>query len=104
MRKSCTMILLLATLLLASCAKLQKQFSAFTPDRNTAYLKHDVAEPMEIPANLSVNSEEMRNYYPLPKGPLPAEGAKPVDIVPPPVVRYQETQEHLQQEQESNNG
>ncbi len=95
--------IIMALLVLSACAKFEKHFSAFTPDRNTAYLKHDVAEPMEVPANLSVDSDNMQNYYPLPQGTLPAPGSEPVDIVPPPVVRYEEQQELLQG-QETDNG
>jgi uncharacterized lipoprotein len=89
--------------LLASCGKIQKQFSSFTPDRKTAYLDHDVAEPMQVPANLSTDPQVMRDLYPIPSGQLPAENAEPVEIVPPPVIRY-ETQQAALEAQETDNG
>ena len=98
-------ILLLAVVALASCAKIQKQFGAFTPDRKTAYLAHEVEAPMQIPANLSVDRNNMQDYYPIPAGTLPPEGAEPIDIVPPPVVVYEQTtQKAIHEEQEVSNG
>ncbi len=83
-------ILLLCTMILSSCGKIEKQYRAYTPDRNTAYLEHETSAPMVVPANLNVDPENMQNYYPLPEGPLPPPDAEPVDIVPPPVVKYEE--------------
>lgn len=70
------------------CAKLQK-VKAFTPDRDTAYLKEEQQPPLKMPEGIRMGEGDYVPFYPLVEGPLPPVGSTPADIKPPTLTNTQ---------------
>lgn len=70
-------------LLCSACAKLDKKFGAYKPDRNAAYLKQAPTPALKMPEGYSLDSHYASDHFPLPQGPRPAAGSEPVSIIPP---------------------
>ncbi len=74
---------LVLCLCLAGCGSFKKQWVEFTPDRDRDYLDAKTAPALTMPAGVALNKHYLSDPYPVPKGPLPSAGSKPVDIYPP---------------------
>lgn len=70
-------------ILCSACSKLEKQYGAFTPDRNGAYLKQSPSPPLVLPEGFKLDERLAVDNFPLPSGPTPEPGAGPVSIIPP---------------------
>lgn len=70
-------------LLCSACAKLDKKFGAFKPDRNAAYLKQAPTPTLKMPQGYALDTRFANDIYPLPQGPRPAPDSEPVSIIPP---------------------
>jgi hypothetical protein len=67
---------------LTACSTIQETYYHFTPNRDTAYLGAEVADPLVLPAGMEVIGN-FQSPYIVPAGPLPGEGAEPLNLVPP---------------------
>jgi len=70
-------------LLCSACAKIDKKFGAFKPDRDADYLKEEPTPALKMPAGYHLDSRFANDYFPLPQGPRPAPDSQPVGIIPP---------------------
>lgn len=68
---------------LAGCGSIKKQWAEFTPDHDQEYLEAEIGPELTTPPPIAANKAYLSDAYPIPKGPLPPKGAKPVDIFPP---------------------
>lgn len=70
-------------LLCSACAKLDKQFGAYKPDRNGDYLKQSPTAALKLPQGYALDSRFSHDAFPLPQGPRPSPGSEPIGIIPP---------------------
>lgn len=87
LKKSFAMFAVL--LLCNACAKLDKKFGSFTPDRDSAYLNQHEVAALKLPPGASLNGKYTTDYFPLPRGTRPAPGTEPVSITPPTLATAQ---------------